>query len=92
MTKKIRILIYPLLVMGLFLAVSCRDDNNDDNNGNNNNNNNNDATTFTDSRDGNVYKTVKLAIRYGWLKIKIFAKCCTCCKFYYRPVLLYLYV
>jgi len=60
MTKKIRILIYPLLVMGLLLAVSCRDDNNDDNNGNNNNNNNNDATTFTDSRDGNVYKTVKI--------------------------------
>jgi uncharacterized protein (TIGR02145 family) len=53
MRKKTNNLIFPLLVMGVFLvlASSCKKD--DDNNGDSTN-------TFKDSRDGKVYKTVKI--------------------------------
>lgn len=52
MRKKTNNLIFPLLVMGVFLifASSCKKD--DDNGGN--------ANTFTDTRDGNVYQTVTI--------------------------------
>ena len=52
MRKKINFLIYPLLLMGVFLVFtnSCKKD--DDNNAK--------SGTYTDSRDGNVYKWVKI--------------------------------
>jgi len=55
--KKQKFLIYPLLIMGMFLvfASSCEKDDDD-----NNNSNNNTTNTFTDSRDGNVYQTVTI--------------------------------
>jgi uncharacterized protein (TIGR02145 family) len=53
MKKKTNYLIFPLLIMGVFLifASSCKKD--DDNNGGS-------ANTFTDTRDGNVYQTVTI--------------------------------
>lgn len=53
MRKRIRLFIYPLLLMGVYLvfASSCKKD--DDNNGGN-------GSSFTDPRDGKVYKTVTI--------------------------------
>lgn len=54
MKKQTNSLIYPFLLMGVLLifASSCKKDKDD--------NNNNPANTFTDPRDGNVYKTVTI--------------------------------
>lgn len=53
--KKQKKLVYPLLIMVafLFFASSCEKEND-------NNNGANSTDSFTDSRDGNIYKTVKI--------------------------------
>lgn len=54
MKKKPNFLIYPLLLMGVFLAFasSCKKDDDNNNGGN--------GSSFTDPRDGKVYKTVTI--------------------------------
>ncbi len=60
MKKTLSFLIYPFLIMGVLLvfATSCKKDDKDD--PGNKDNPNNPKNTFTDSRDGNVYKFVKI--------------------------------
>ena len=53
MRKKTNNLIFPLLLMGVLLAFAISCDKDDDNNSDS-------AKTFKDSRDGKVYKTVKI--------------------------------
>ena len=62
MRKKTNFLIYPLLIMGVFLvfASSCEKDDDDDHGGNNSTGPDISYGEFTDPRDGEVYKTITI--------------------------------